>query len=615
MSTLADLLVKIGVDASDLESGMDSAAGFVDRNFGKITAAGVAAGAGMEAFARKQAPATEGARKLAASTGMLESDMRDLIRETSNVTFPLDDVIGTMEAGRQQGLKTGEELQKFATFWDMVGDATGESAVALADSGVALRAVGIAAGDEAEALGAFGFVSQETTQDIGEFLTFLERTGPELNEMGAGVDEAAAILGVMEDQFGMTGRVARTEFRKAVSEADGDMGKMLDTLGVSGEQFDTYMGKVAESSGVIERNAAIHAESFTPMQKLQHAAEELMFRFGGLGEAASMMALPLMALGPASKLVTGGLGAMTKFAGVAGKAFLGLSKILLANPWVLVAAAIIALVVVVVKNWHTIVAVIRKAWDWITARFRQATDWLKRTWDSMWGAVRRVAGSAVAFVRGIPGKILAALSGFASSVASFISRWHPAAVLYRMIREGLPRVTGFVRGIPGKILSALGNMGSLLTGAGRALLRGLVNGIKSMASAPVDAVKNVASRIRRLLPFSEPKDPSSPLRGLGKSGAALVDMIAGGMASEVGALARQADAVARAALPALGVPSFASGQVPDMSPAVGRMGAVAAGGGTVEIHNVVELDGRVVYEDVKRRAVADSRRNVTSGLG
>ena len=127
--------------------------------------------------------------------------MRDLVRETSNVTFPLEEVIGVMERGREQGLKSADQLQKFASFWDMVGDATGENAVTLAEAGVKLRSLGIAAGDESQALGAFGFISQETTQDIGGFLDIVERVGPDLNEMGAGVDEAAALLEILEGRI------------------------------------------------------------------------------------------------------------------------------------------------------------------------------------------------------------------------------------------------------------------------------------------------------------------------------------------------------------------------------------------------------------------------------
>src|SRR5690606_19330927 len=132
---------------------------------------------------------------------------------------PIEEAYASMEAGRQQGIKSGEQLQEFATFWDMVGDATGESGPELAKASVALRAVGIEAGNDAEALSALGFITEEATSTTGDFLKFLERTGPELRELGADVDDAAAILGILESEFGMSGRTARTEFRQAVNES------------------------------------------------------------------------------------------------------------------------------------------------------------------------------------------------------------------------------------------------------------------------------------------------------------------------------------------------------------------------------------------------------------
>jgi hypothetical protein len=256
----------------------------------------------------------EQATRIAAATGLHTDAVRDLALEASNVTFPLQEALDLMESGRQQGLRSGEQLQEFATFWDMVGDATGEVGPELGKAGVALRAVGIAAGEEGEALGAFGFISQETTGSVKDFLKFLERTGPELNTMGADVNDAAAILGILESELGMSGRTARTEFRSAVSEADGDLGAMLETLGISEDQFDTYRQAVEGSSGVIERNAAIHADSFTPVQRLSHAIEELMFKHGALFDIAGKLALPLLALGPISKGVSGGLKGMVKVA-------------------------------------------------------------------------------------------------------------------------------------------------------------------------------------------------------------------------------------------------------------------------------------------------------------
>ena len=273
-------------------------------NWVKVGAATAVAGVALEAVARKQAVLTESTKKLAASLDMQEGEVRNLALELSNVTFPLENVIGLMEIGRQQGLKSAEQLKEFANFWDMISDATGESSTMLGEAGIALKAVGVAAGEEGEALAAFGYISQETTSEISEFLRFVSRTGPELREMGADVNDAAAILGILEHEFGMTARVAQMEFKMAVSSADGDMQKMLGTLGISNEMMTTYKQTVADSSDVIARNAAINAESFTVMQKLQHWVSELTYKYGNLIQGLSALTPILIMMGPLIKIIT-----------------------------------------------------------------------------------------------------------------------------------------------------------------------------------------------------------------------------------------------------------------------------------------------------------------------
>ena len=46
--------------------------------------------------------------------------MRSLANEISNVTFPLQDVLDVMELGRQQGIKSGEQMKEYAALWDTV---------------------------------------------------------------------------------------------------------------------------------------------------------------------------------------------------------------------------------------------------------------------------------------------------------------------------------------------------------------------------------------------------------------------------------------------------------------------------------------------------------------
>src|SRR5690606_39863705 len=47
------------------------------------------------------------------------------------------------------------------------------------------------------------------------------------------------------------------------------------------------------------------------------------------------------------------------------------------------------------------------------------------------------------------------------------------------VSNGIRGVINFVRGLPGKIVSALGNLGSLLVNAGKSIINGLLNGLKS----------------------------------------------------------------------------------------------------------------------------------------
>ena len=320
--------LKLDADASGLKSEVESSGQAMDDLAGRSTQAGDeieqsvsgassawqdhseiingaavavgAMGAAVEGLARSQQDTRAVAGRLA---GALEGETTDsvmgLAAEIHDATTDLDNLVASMEAGSQQGLRSAEELQEFAQFWDMVGDATGESDAALAEASVALRAVGVAAGEESQALGAFGFITRETTQDVGDFLQFLERTGPELNELGASVDDAAALLGIMEDQFGMSGRVARQEFRSAINESDGTLEGLLDTLGVSEGQFEEFTGRVAASSGVIEENAEAYGETRTRLQELTASFESFMAEHSGMVEGLSALSPVMMGAGGA----------------------------------------------------------------------------------------------------------------------------------------------------------------------------------------------------------------------------------------------------------------------------------------------------------------------------
>lgn len=557
MATIADLMIKIGVD-HDLEAGVGGAADVVDRNFAKISAAGVAGGAALEGFARSQQDSNVQTRQLAASLGMSEGAMRDLATETANVTFPIEDVLDLMETGKQRGIEGAAALQEYATFWDTVGDATGESATELGAAAVALEAVGISAGEEEEALGALGFITESTTGSVSDFLKFVERTGPELRGLGADVDDAAAILGILESEFGMSGRTARQEFRSAVGEADGDMEKLLDTLGISEDQFAGMRDEVESSSGIIQRNADVVAESFTPMQKLQHEVEELMFEYGGLADAAGALALPLMALGPVSKIVSAGMkGSIAAGKGVgkalrlAGKgagsaigAFgrLGSAALTAAGQVVTAgarmaasaaktAAKVVGQIAIQVAKWVVLgvqsllhaakvalawmislgpialviaavvglVALIIANWDKITAAISAGWRFVKRITSTVWNAI-------VGFFTEIPGRIIGAVTALVGMYVGFWKR--VLSTGFNVIKTVVTSVVDFYRRLPGRILDAIASLASKIASFFRRVMTGARNAVVDR----FNAIRNFFTGI-----------PGKILRALGNLGRLLVD--------------------------------------------------------------------------------------------
>ncbi|MDO7786098.1 hypothetical protein [Desulforamulus aquiferis] len=403
---VAKLFVTLGLNATGYTEGMEKAnksPGTLADTWTKASAVITTSTVALELAARKQAVLTEQTQKLAASISITEGEMRKLAIETANVTFPLEEALATMEKGREQGIKSAEGLKSFATNWDLVADATGIGAAVLAESGIALRAVGIAAGDESQAMAAFGYITRETTVNVQEFLEFVGRTGEKLREMKLDVNDAAAIIGILEKEFGMTGRVARTEFQQAVNDSNGSLSAMLDLLGISEEKFNSYRQAVQSSNGVIEENARIHADSYTTLQKVKHELSEVTYGVGSyIGAIADLAPYPAAIVNSitlwgklkdaigfatiaqrANIIVTGiqigFLGALSFAAHAATMATTALGFVMgvVTTPIFLVGLAIAAVIAagyLLIKNWDDVKAAGSAALDWLGKKWTAFKD-------------------------------------------------------------------------------------------------------------------------------------------------------------------------------------------------------------------------------------------------
>lgn len=223
--------------------------------------------------------------------------------------------------------------------------------------------------------------------------------------------------------------------------------------------------------------------------------------------------------------------------------------------WVI--ATIIALVVLIIANWDTIVQI------------------TQQVWGAVWGFIQFIGDQIWDFILMVVGGIVAAWN-WLGELPGKIAAWLGQALAW--VGRKLGEMIQFFRDLPGKILSGLGNLGSLLIGAGEDIIRGLLHGIGNLASAIYGKIKEIVSRAwNAVLNFFGIGSPSKTMQWAGEQiGAGLVR----GLGRMVGPVARAADQLADSA--AVVVPSAAMATV---GAGAGRLGGGGGGVTSIEIRS------------------------------
>ncbi|MFD5105711.1 phage tail protein [Streptomyces cinereoruber] len=247
------------------------------------------------------------------------------------------------------------------------------------------------------------------------------------------------------------------------------------------------------------------------------------------------------------------------------------------------------------------------------------TALLSGDFDKAWKAAKDLVRGAVdtigRWISELPGKAWAALSSLGSKLGS---RMQDAgnqlkAAASRKIAEAVAEV----KQLPGKAGRALGDLGSRLYESGRALVRGFINGIRSMISAAGSAASDLVSKVKNFLPSSPAKE--GPLSGKGYSlysGRALADSFAEGIGDRQSAVRNAMAGMVRAAQ--MSTASLTAGaSLPGMSlgaPSMGMRGYGAAGAATVQ-PIVIELHGDGLKDTITRIVKNQGRGDVQLAFG
>lgn len=217
---------------------------------------------------------------------------------------------------------------------------------------------------------------------------------------------------------------------------------------------------------------------------------------------------------------------------------------------------LLELVKMMITQAGTLIYVLSAAFGGIYDWFLKAAEWVQAAWDKITSIVDTDGATVKQKVEALVGATLRFLAGL----------WEK---LTGGAKNALNSVTSQFSSLGGRIKNAVGNLGTLLLQAGRNVVQGLIDGIKSKFGALGTVASSLAGTIRNYLPFSPAKE--GPLSGRGNpyySGQSIVQLLASGVTSTLGTARAAADDLAG---------TFALGGSPvATAPTVGGYGLTAA---------------------------------------
>lgn len=250
--------------------------------------------------------------------------------------------------------------------------------------------------------------------------------------------------------------------------------------------------------------------------------------------------------------------------------------------------------------WNAVRTLVTTAWAGIKSIVSTSINFVRSTISAGMNAARSVVSTIINAIKSL---FTSGMSSAKSTVSSAISS------IKSTISSGASSVVSTMKGVPGRIRNALGNLGSLLYGAGQAIMRGLINGIRSMISSAIATIRNAVSSIRSYLPFSPAK--VGPFSGRGwtlYSGQSIMtgfaEGITGSTPTVTGALAGAMSA-AKGAIPASLASPALSGAVAAVSPVASGAGSAPVTGTVIkELH--INVNGTFDLADpAQRKAIAE----------
>lgn len=329
-----------------------------------------------------------------------------------------------------------------------------------------------------------------------------------------------------------------------------------------------------------------------------------------LGAVLGPLADILGFLGPALGPVVAGIWAANKAVDAAILIWRALNIVMMANPFLVIAAAIITLVILIIQNWDDISKFLSEVWTWISdlavTVWNEIVEFFKRIWNEIKTSAENLWNGILNFFKRIWNEIKTSAQDLWNGIVSFFKRiWDE---IVSSAKTAFNNVVKFFKDLPGNIGRFLGEMVDKAVQFGKDIIAGIVRGLGNAARWIWDKLKKIVSEAwDSVLSFFGISSPSKLaaeagenivaglVRGMDRSSdqavRAAADMAAAvgnELTGATGSLAAQVNLMANTSgLPdGLGMDAAITSLGTTTAVARGGEGAAAGGGRTVIIENV-----------------------------
>lgn len=181
--------------------------------------------------------------------------------------------------------------------------------------------------------------------------------------------------------------------------------------------------------------------------------------------------------------------------------------------------------------WNAIKSFFSSVWENIKSKVSSVTSVIQSTITSVWNAIRSFFTSILNAIRSVVTSVFNAIRSTISSVLSSVRS--TVSSILSSIKSTFSNIFNSLRGIVTRAfsnvrsavssgmrsaLNAVRSFFGSFASAGRNIVQNIANGIRGAIGLVTSAISSVTQAVRNFLPFSPPKDKSSPLTDIHKNG-------------------------------------------------------------------------------------------------